>query len=312
MLEFGDETLIGDRGVTLSGGQRARVNLARAIYSEADIYLLDDPLAAVDAKVATKLYDSCINGYLKNKTRILVTHQIKYLENASNIVFMDKGKILTQGTFDKIKTYDHPFLANIANAEEEEEKTKKTETKKYDEKDGERVQEKNLETKKEGEIGWRNLWNYIRASDTVYLFFIWIVIKLGAVSLFMLADIQFSLIGDVAEREKSKCIDTDTCDLIFENQPVKDEFFLYIYLIAAHAVFLASAYMLNYHVLCNSGQNIHDMAITGVIKSPIRFFDQNPSGRILNRFSKDMAQMDELLPIALVKGYFGTIFLSKL
>ena len=70
---------------------RARVNLARAIYSDAEIYLLDDPLAAVDSKVATKLYDNCINGYLKDKTRILVTHQVKYLENASNIVFMDKG-----------------------------------------------------------------------------------------------------------------------------------------------------------------------------------------------------------------------------
>merc|ERR1711990_1395412 len=64
LLEFGDQTLIGDRGVTLSGGQKARVGLARAIYSDADIYLLDDPLAAVDSKVASRLYDTCINGYL--------------------------------------------------------------------------------------------------------------------------------------------------------------------------------------------------------------------------------------------------------
>ena len=77
------------------------------------------------------------------------------------------------------------------------------------------------------------------------------------------------------------------------------EFYLYLWLILGHAVALLIAYILNYHVLCNSGQNIHDMAITGIIKSPIRFFDQNPSGRILNRFSKDMAQMDELLPVAL-------------
>ena len=71
MFDYGDQTLIGDRGVTLSGGQKARVSLARAIYADADIYLLDDPLAAVDAKVAKKLYNQCINGYLANKTRIL-------------------------------------------------------------------------------------------------------------------------------------------------------------------------------------------------------------------------------------------------
>ena len=325
MLEFGDETLIGDRGVTLSGGQRARVNLARAIYSDADIYLLDDPLAAVDAKVATRLYDECINGYLKDKTRILVTHQIRYLQNAAHIVFMDGGAIVADGDFETIRSFEHPFLANIASAdnndkdEDDDEKLNNTKAHKYDdEKDGERVQEKNLETKKEGEIGWRNFWNYIRASDTVYLFFLWIVVKLTAVSLFMLADIQFSLIGDTAEAEKAKCVGSSDaeCELIFENEPVKgkicairhfvlnkhlcsDQFFLYLYFILAHAVCLLCAYLLNYHVLCNSGQNIHDMAITGVIKSPIRFFDQNPSGRILNRFSKDMAQMDELLPVAL-------------
>ena len=90
----------------------------------------------------------------------------------------------------------------------------------------------------------------------------------------------------------------DQCEVIFENQAVSNEFYLYIYLILGHAVALLAAYLLNYHVLCNSGQNIHDMAITGIIKAPIQFFDENPSGRILNRFSKDMSQMDELLPVA--------------
>ena len=90
----------------------------------------------------------------------------------------------------------------------------------------------------------------------------------------------------------------DQCETIFENQAVSNEFYLYIYLILGHAVALLAAYLLNYHVLCNSGQNIHDMAITGIIRAPIQFFDENPSGRILNRFSKDMSQMDELLPVA--------------
>ena len=68
------ETEIGERGVNISGGQRARISLARACYSNADIYLMDDPLSAVDPHVAKKLFNSCIRGYLKEKAVVLVTH----------------------------------------------------------------------------------------------------------------------------------------------------------------------------------------------------------------------------------------------
>ncbi|XP_018534344.1 ATP-binding cassette sub-family C member 4 isoform X1 [Lates calcarifer] len=77
LLPYGDLTLIGDRGATLSGGQKARLNLARAVYQEADIYLLDDPLSAVDAEVGKHLFEQCICGLLRNKCRILVTHQLQ-------------------------------------------------------------------------------------------------------------------------------------------------------------------------------------------------------------------------------------------
>ena len=73
-LVNGVETQIGERGVNISGGQRARISLARACYSDADIYLLDDPLSAVDPPVARKLFSECIRGYLKDKAVLLVTH----------------------------------------------------------------------------------------------------------------------------------------------------------------------------------------------------------------------------------------------
>ena len=85
----GDKTLVGERGVSLSGGQKARINLARAVYREADIYLLDDPLSAVDAHVGNHLFEKCIKDYLGGKTRILVTHQLQFLRMADCIIVLN-------------------------------------------------------------------------------------------------------------------------------------------------------------------------------------------------------------------------------
>lgn len=85
----GDLSIVGERGASLSGGQKARVNLARAIYRDADIYLLDDPLSAVDIHVGKYLFEECINGFLGNKTRILVTHQVHVLCAANHIIVMN-------------------------------------------------------------------------------------------------------------------------------------------------------------------------------------------------------------------------------
>lgn len=91
LFPYGDKTAVGDRGVSLSGGQRARINLARAVYKEADIYLLDDPLSAVDTHVGKQLFQECITGFLKFKIVILVTHQIQHLEKVNNILYLDDG-----------------------------------------------------------------------------------------------------------------------------------------------------------------------------------------------------------------------------
>jgi ATP-binding cassette subfamily C (CFTR/MRP) protein 4 len=99
----GDLTVIGERGVNLSGGQKARVSLARALYDEADIYLIDDPLAAVDGNVAKQIYERCFSskGLLKNKTRLLVTHQTQFLNEAQQIIFLSHGQIDQEGRLDQ-------------------------------------------------------------------------------------------------------------------------------------------------------------------------------------------------------------------
>ena len=94
-----DFTVVGERGTVLSGGQQARVELARAVYSNADIYLLDDPLSAVDSRVGHDIFEKCIKGVLDNKTRLVITHNHRALRDAKHIVIMEKGSILAKGDF---------------------------------------------------------------------------------------------------------------------------------------------------------------------------------------------------------------------
>ncbi|KAJ1542147.1 Canalicular multispecific organic anion transporter 1, partial [Cladochytrium tenue] len=98
-LSKGSLTLIGEKGVNLSGGQQARVALARAVFEDGDIYLLDDPLSALDAHVGKAVFERCIKGALAHKTRVLVTHQLHVLPSADLVVVLDEGRIVEAGSF---------------------------------------------------------------------------------------------------------------------------------------------------------------------------------------------------------------------
>ena len=94
-----DETVVGERGAVLSGGQRARVSLARAVYADADLYLLDDPLSAVDFKVGQHIFRQCIEGILCDKTRVLVCHEEQYMKEADEVIVLNNGQLLGKGSF---------------------------------------------------------------------------------------------------------------------------------------------------------------------------------------------------------------------
>ena len=104
MLPAGDKTEIGEKGINLSGGQKQRVSLARACYSQSDIYLLDDPLSAVDAHVGKHIFDRVLShsGNLGSKTRILVTHSVSYLPQMDNIIVLKDGVISESGTYTEL------------------------------------------------------------------------------------------------------------------------------------------------------------------------------------------------------------------
>ncbi|CAG2164137.1 unnamed protein product [Oppiella nova] len=110
VLPFGDKTLVGEKGVQLSCGQKARINLARALYRNTDIVLMDDPLSAVDTAVAECIFDKCIMEYLFSKIRILVTHQIQFVRKATQILVLDKGRCIGLGTYDQLQAQGLDFM----------------------------------------------------------------------------------------------------------------------------------------------------------------------------------------------------------
>ena len=99
----GDKAVVGERGVALSGGQRARVSLARAVYADADLYLLDDPLSALDFNVGRHIFTNCIKGLLGQKTRLIASHHEQLMREADDVIVLLKGEMLGKGSFDELK-----------------------------------------------------------------------------------------------------------------------------------------------------------------------------------------------------------------
>ena len=126
MLPNGDMTEIGEKGINLSGGQKQRVSLARAVYNDGDIYLLDDPLSAVDAHVGKHIFDKVIgpNGLLREKTRVLVTHGVRYLPFFDQIVVLKDGAISENGTYKELLDQGNEFADFLIQYIQEEEEKK--------------------------------------------------------------------------------------------------------------------------------------------------------------------------------------------
>ena len=106
ILSGGDLTEIGEKGINLSGGQKARVSLARAVYADKDIILMDDPISALDSNVKKQVFDQVLLGELKNKTRVLVTHAVDFIDRADRIIIMEDGRIKHIGTYSDLQHSD--------------------------------------------------------------------------------------------------------------------------------------------------------------------------------------------------------------
>jgi ABC-type sulfate/molybdate transport systems ATPase subunit len=110
-MPAGDFTEIGEKGINLSGGQKARVALARAVYKRPDILIMDDPVSALDAHVRKEIFDQVFCGLMKDSTRILVTHAVEFIHLADNVIILKEGKVEAQGTYEQLK--EHAYMLEI-------------------------------------------------------------------------------------------------------------------------------------------------------------------------------------------------------
>lgn len=177
LFPYGDKTLVGEKGKSLSGGQKARINLARCIYKEADIYLLDDPLSAVDAHVGRQLFDDLIMKYLRDKIRVLITHQLQYLKSADEIVILQEGEILGQGPFEALQKSGLDFgklLAEFHTGEENEKKKLKSRSNSEMDDDDEHEDAPEFEKEKmsSGKIAFDVYWSYFKAGGSYFSIFV--------------------------------------------------------------------------------------------------------------------------------------------
>ncbi|CAG9326280.1 unnamed protein product [Blepharisma stoltei] len=287
---FGDNTVVGDRGITLSGGQKARVSLARAIYTNRDIMLLDDPLSAVDAEVSEHIFKNCIKEYLKEKTVILATHQIHYISQADKILVLDNGNQLFFGTYQEIegradvKHIVGELLSKFEGEKEEKPEAVKEETeKKVAAKDKLSIQEEEIE---KGSVPISVYFKFLLFGFRTCLAFPVLLVIIVAAQISYIMIMWWLALW--ARESKS---DQD------------DAYNIWVYAIIIAAAYIL-AYLRAYSLglgLILSAKKLHNSALESVTKTASVFFDKNPTGRMLNRFSKDTLMMDELLMMVFVE-----------
>ncbi|XP_023233964.1 multidrug resistance-associated protein 4-like [Centruroides sculpturatus] len=319
-----DLTLVGERGVIMSGGQKARINLARALYLDADIFLLDDPLSAVDVPVAKEIFEKCIIEYLKNKICILVTHQVQFLNFATKILVLNKGRCKALGKYNELKNSEKYLgialekitskqnieLPNPNSTFNEEEtfynKQVGTLHDNYDIINNEvkTIYNKTSDKEEQHRILGLSVYKAYMNAGARFPFKILIVFTL-ILSQTLLSFSDYWLIKwlqdnkNYNENLQFKNF-TSELETINNTESVNYhilELNIYIYLGLVCAVFVVTiiSASLLYEMFVSASTNLHNNMLRCIIHTPISFLDNNPVGKILNRFSKDVNNMDDML-----------------
>eukprot|EP01087_Luapelamoeba_hula_P012571 TRINITY_DN3508_c0_g1_i1.p1 TRINITY_DN3508_c0_g1~~TRINITY_DN3508_c0_g1_i1.p1 ORF type:complete len:1538 (+),score=302.45 TRINITY_DN3508_c0_g1_i1:61-4674(+) len=307
MLPAGDRTEIGEKGINLSGGQKQRVSIARAVYAQSDIYLFDDPLSAVDAHVGKAIFDNCIVKELASKTRILVTHQLQHLSGVDYIIVLNDGEIVETGTYKELMKARKQFatliethVKNASSDEEEEESDEESSVahepgqlkKSTGGKDGDAAKKAaakpaakimTVEERDVGSVSWHVYYDYVIAVGGIFL--VGLIVGLYGLDQSLQVGSSWWLSYWSTQSEDHP-----------ENPRTLHYMGIYAALgMGAAFIVLVRSFVFAYGSI-NSARVLHERLLKTLVRAPMAFFDTTPIGRILNRFSKDIYTVDEMLP----------------
>ncbi|XP_031357464.1 probable multidrug resistance-associated protein lethal(2)03659 isoform X2 [Photinus pyralis] len=288
-----DQTIVGEHGASLSGGQKARIGLARAVYRNADIYIFDDPLSAVDSRVGKSIFDNCFKSLLKDKTVLLITHQVQYLKSVDEIIVLNNGTVTAQGRFSHLVSQNVDFDQILCNGEGEmmtecEPNPLKAGTASIESLVSKPVDVPNTtdEQTTSGVVASSVYKTYFSAGSH------WST-SCFVIALFVIAQV----LASGSDYFIAFWVNLHQAQNLSISMPMPIFIYIYTTLILGVIVFGVAA-MVTLHNLCmQSSTSLHNAMFTSVLGSPLKLFHLNHSGRILNRFSKDLQTIDEELPL---------------
>ncbi|KAH6646530.1 P-loop containing nucleoside triphosphate hydrolase protein [Truncatella angustata] len=291
MFPYGDLTELGERGITISGGQKQRLNIARAIYCDADLILMDDPLSAVDAHVGRHIMDNAICGLLKDKCRILATHQLHVLHRCDRIVYVSEGRIIADGTFDHLMANNSSFQRMMASVVHEDGQRERHEGEDEDKAEESKSKQKTMKKNPQAatalmqaeervvkSAGWSVYAAYVHASGTILNLPLMIILLIAA---------------------QGSNVSTSLWLSWWTSNKFGFHFGTYIGIyVALGFIQICSALAFYIHLTrasTSASRVMLQAAVTRVLRAPMSFFDTTPLGRITNRFSRDVDIMDNNL-----------------
>ncbi|CAB4004432.1 multidrug resistance-associated 5 [Paramuricea clavata] len=305
IFPHGDQTEVGERGINLSGGQKQRISLARAVYADKDIYLLDDPLSAVDSHVGQHVFDNCIKGTLADKTIIFVTHQLQDFsvlinnyhqrleaeENEDEDEEEDTSKLLEEIV--RKRTLSTQSIGDNQPNATEEKKEMNDESKM----NGVEKGKDNLmkaEDRKKGGVSFSTYIRYCKAAGGFCVAASVVLMLLTITLLRIFTDFWLGRWindgnGNSTESDSSPGELNDNPDLDFYAAIFGSSLALLMFLLVVKCFIFVNT-------ILRASSNLHNQVFRAVTKSPMEFFDTTPIGQILNRFSKDIDEMDTRLP----------------